>query len=333
MDRDASGTRTGLACIDVHCHHVPPALLDVVADGVDRLGYEPETRVIHFPSGPARPIPESLLRLPDTRSLGSSPVAMRIVSPWLDIIGEGLDAPAAAVWARVQNDLLADAVADQPKLAALAALPLASADDAAGELQRAVETHGFVGGVIPTQIDGRDLDQVGLDPLFEAAVALDLPLFVHPLKVMGAERMKRFFFWNVCGNPFETTVAAMSLFLGGTFERHPRLKVLLAHGGGTLPWLAGRLARASETGAGGIQRSIDAAEVLACYHYDSVLHDSAALRVLVGAWPDRLMIGSDDPFPMSVKDPLQLVEETGSATDATLHAVAADNARLLFRLK
>jgi aminocarboxymuconate-semialdehyde decarboxylase len=135
-----------------------------------------------------------------------------------------------------------------------------------------------------------------------------VPLFLHPYRVLGAERLARDFLSNVCGNPFETTVAALSLFFGGVFDRHPGLVVLLAHAGGSLPVLAGRAVHACRAGAA-TRRPVDAVEeILGCFYYDTVLHDPAALAYAVSRLgPDRMVLGTDYPFPMLVDDPAAMV--------------------------
>ena len=127
--------------------------------------------------------------------------------------------------------------------------------------------------------------------------------------------MAKDFLTNVCGNPFETTVTAFSLYLSGVFDRWPDLKVLLAHCGGTLPMLAGRAAQASR--AGKLERrSIETADdVLDCFHYDTVVHDPGVLAfALARLGPDRIHLGTDLPFPMVVDDPIGLIKTAITAT-------------------
>ena len=155
------------------------------------------------------------------------------------------------------NDAVAGDIDGQPGLRALAALPVTDGGLAADELRRCVDRLGFVGGAIPTQVGGKDLDVAGLEPLWEAAESLGVLLFIHPNRVMGGDRMKVHFLGNVCGNPFETTLAAMRLYFAGVFTNWPELRILLAHGGrhAALPGGPGRARVPSRTRASS-ERSI-----------------------------------------------------------------------------
>ncbi len=109
----------------------------------------------------------------------------------------------------------------------------------------------------------------------------------------------------MCGNPFETTLAALRLYFAGVFDRWPRLKVLLAHGGGALPYIAGRAAHASRHGPG-FRRSVDHPDtILECFYYDTLLHDPRSLTFMINSvGPERIAAGTDAPFPMSIDSPL-----------------------------
>jgi aminocarboxymuconate-semialdehyde decarboxylase len=243
-------------------------------------------------------------------------IDLQVVSPWLDVIGDDLAPAQGAAWCRLLNDTTAEDVGGRDALGAFAALPLGDGAAAAVELARAVEVLGFHGGAITSQVAGVDLDEASLDPLFEAAQSLDVPLFMHPFRVIGSGRLRPFFLANVCGNPFDTTVAAMRLFFSGTLERWPGVKIILAHAGGTLPFLAGRAAHAS-TSVPMIDKAIQApSELLDRFYYDTVLHDRLALGFVaqrVGV--DRMVVGTDAPFPMLIDPVIDHVRESLNAAD------------------
>ena len=122
--------------------------------------------------------------------------------------------------------------------------------------------------------------------------------------------MARFFLNNICGYPFETTLAALRLYFSGTFDRHPDLRLLLAHCGGTLPLLAGRAAHTVGNVASVPGEAATPSDILDCFYFDTVVHDPAALAFAVhrvGA--DRVVIGTDAPFPMSIDQPDQHLQE------------------------
>jgi len=228
--------------IDIHAHYVSPSLLKAAEREESLVVYDPGKGVFSFPSGATRPIPPALLDL-DARAkwIRERSIDIQVVSPWMDIAGDDLPDPEATAWCRLYNDTMAQDVSGSPMFEALGALPMSSGEAAAEELRRVVLQHRFLGGAIPTQIRGGvDLDTADLDPLFSTAQELGVPLLIHPYRVMARNRMDRDFLFNICGNPFETTLAAMRLFFWGVFDKWPSLKLVLAHTGGALSLLAGR---------------------------------------------------------------------------------------------
>ena len=237
-------------------------------------------------------------------------IDLQVLSPWMDVAGDDLPSRDARRWCRAMNDATAHDLDGRPRFRALAALPVTDGDLAAAELRRCVERLGFVGGAIPTQIGGKDLDAAGLETLWEAAESLGVLIFIHPHRVMGGDRMKVHFLGNVCGNPFETTLAAMRLYFSGVVTRWPGLRILLAHGGGTLPYLAGRAAHASRH-APGFDRAVDHPDsILQSFYYDTLLHDPRALAFMIeSVGPDRIAAGTDAPFAMSLHRPVGYIEQ------------------------
>lgn len=287
--------------IDLHAHYLSPSLFDLELKPVGVV-YDPSSGAFEFPSGFSRPVPGPLADL-DARAAWTraESIEVQVLSPWMDVIGDDLLPTDEAAWCRILNDTTAADIRGTQGFRAFAALPLNDGDSAARELARTVEELGFVGGAIPSQVNGADLDEAGLDSLFEAATSLEAPLFVHPFRVLEPQRLRQFFLNNVCGVPFDTTVAALRLFFSGTLDRWSGLKIVLAHCGGTLPLIAGRAAQASRS-VPHIDRVVEAPdEILDRYYYDTVLHDPAALgfaAARVGV--ERLVVGTDAPFPMQV---------------------------------
>ena len=299
--------------IDLHAHYLPPSILEAAAEGLLPVRFKRERRILEFPSGPSRPVPPPLTDLPSRLLwMAERDIDVQVLSPWMDVAGDDLSGPASRTWCRAMNDAVARDLDRQPALKALAALPVTDGVLAAGELRRCVEQLGFVGGALPTQIGGTDLDASGLDPLWEAAESLGVLLFIHPHRVIGGDRVKVHFLGNVCGNPFETTLAAMRLYFAGVFTRWPQLKILLAHGGGTLPYLAGRAVHASHH-APGFERAVEHPDtILQCFYYDTLLHDPRALAFMINSiGPARIAAGTDAPFPMSLDRPVGYIKDTG----------------------
>jgi aminocarboxymuconate-semialdehyde decarboxylase len=178
------------------------------------------------------------------------------------------------------------------------------------------------------------LDDRRFDPFFTAAAELDVPVILHPYYVGTRPNLADFYMTNLTGNPLETCIAASRLILSGFLDRHPRLKIVLVHAGGFMPFQIGRLDHGfrarPETKA-----AITAApsRYLRRFWYDTITHAATPLKFLidlVGA--DRVVFGTDLPFDMA---DVSFREYFAAARlDATtLDRVTGRNAAELFRLK
>jgi aminocarboxymuconate-semialdehyde decarboxylase len=130
-------------------------------------------------------------------------------------------------------------------------------------------------------------------------------VFVHPsTRGFALPVMERHYLWNTVGNPLETTITAADMIGAGVLDDHPGLRVLLAHGGGALAALRGRLAHEQTIHPPG--RDVLAA--LRRFHVDTVVHDAEVLRDVVDSFgADRVLLGSDYPFDMGVERPTEIV--------------------------
>ncbi len=215
----------------------------------------------------------------------------------------------------------------------LAALPLADPDAATSELVRAAHA-GFAGALVGTGAPGAMPGGERLEPLLAAASAHRMPLLMHPYRSMISRPpfdLAPFHLANVAGNPHETFVAAAHLIMSGALDRHPELRVILVHGGGTLPYQIGRLAHAHGCGPkpGRIERQ-SPAEYLDRLLFDSIVYEPEALGFLlarVGA--GGVLFGTDRPFDMSDTAAIQqLKERHPDVADAVL----GTNALSVFRI-
>jgi aminocarboxymuconate-semialdehyde decarboxylase len=151
-------------------------------------------------------------------------------------------------------------------------------------------------------------------------------VFVHP-STRGFAGPDEHYLWNTVGNPLETTVAAAHMVTAGVMERHPDLKVLLAHGGGAVTTLRGRLRHAAQHLAAAPDVDVDAS--LRRFYYDTITHDPAVLRALVEfAGHERVLAGSDHPFDMADPDPAETVRASGVSLTAAA-AILKGNAEVL----
>ncbi|HVW31592.1 MAG TPA: amidohydrolase family protein [Acidimicrobiia bacterium] len=229
-------------------------------------------------------------------------ITFQVLSPNPLTYFHHIEAEVAAAFCRRHNDELARVVAAHPhRLGGLAALALQDPGAAAAELRRSVTELGLLGAAFGTSV-GRSLDDPALDPLWAAAVELDVPLFLHPgLDCVDAPhpdpRLERFDLELVVGFAAEETLAVATLIYGGVLDRHPALDLCLSHGGGAVAFLFGRLRQATRVRAwaspelaapGGFEHR------LARLWFDCHVHDRRSLAFLiemVGA--ERLVIGTN----------------------------------------
>jgi aminocarboxymuconate-semialdehyde decarboxylase len=170
---------------------------------------------------------------------------------------------------------------------------------AARELERAVRELGLRGASIGPVVGDIPLDDPRCAPVLEAAQALDVPLLLHPYYVGPRPGLPEFYLTNLIGNPLETTIAVARLILSGTLDRLPRLRLVLVHAGGFLPYQVGRLDHGWEVrpeSKGCVERP---SSYLRRFVFDTITHEPAALGFLVGfVGADRVAYGTDLPFDM-----------------------------------
>jgi aminocarboxymuconate-semialdehyde decarboxylase len=218
-----------------------------------------------------------------------------------------------AACAIIQNDEIA-AVARRhsDRFLALATLPLQDPRRAADELTRAMRVLGLRGTQIGTNVNGRNLDDPALEPVWAAANELKAFVLVHPHgEILPGERLTSYYMRNFVGLPFETTMAGAALVFGGVIERYPDINFCLCHGGGFLPYQAGRFLHAFKVrGEPKARLRGSPQDSLALLHYDTIVHSPRALEFLLAAvGPDRVLMGSDYPFDMGEFDCVTRVEE------------------------
>jgi aminocarboxymuconate-semialdehyde decarboxylase len=226
-------------------------------------------------------------------------VDLVVLCPWVNLLGRE---------SARQNEGLAAMVG--PRVAALGTVDLERPDELV-ELMR----DGRLSGVeVAASVDGDYLGQDRFAAFWAAAEETGALVFVHPTtRGFGVDALNDYYLWNTAGNPLETTITAAHLVMAGVLERHPELRILLAHAGGAILALRGRLrhshtfqpearSRLAESPLDSIRR----------FHLDTVTHDSTLLRAaieFVGA--NRVLLGSDYPFDMGLERPAEPIRELG----------------------
>lgn len=325
--------------IDIHAHYYPGSFVDMI----EAQGCACGACVRRTPKGPVI----------DAGPLHAGPLAARFTDLDLriaDMDAQGVDVQALSLtqpmvyWAEPVlarrlsacfNDELVLAHERHPtRLLGLAMLPVHHAGEALAELERIADAPGICGVYLGTHIGDMDLADPALWPVYEAIEARRLPVFLHPLKVIGMEdRLKPYFLSNLLGNPFDTTLAAAKLIFGGVLDRFPALDFVLPHAGGALPFLIGRLSHGASVRPELAHLAASPASYLQRFHYDTIAHDEGALDYLirlVGA--DRVMLGSDYCFDMGVERPVDIVEASPVLSHEGINQILGGNAQRLLRL-
>ena len=292
--------------VDVHAHVLFPQVMGLCGAAGPEMGER--DGVPYFRSGEyvltavrftGSPFSDLGLRLAAMDRLG---IDHQLLSPNPLTYFYAQPVDAAAAFCAAQNDAMAAAVRAHPaRFSGLAQLPMQSPAHAVAELERAVRTLGLVGSYVGSDLAGRALSDPALDPVWTAHEALGVPVVVHPAPPdcerprdvqLGARR------WDldiVIGFAADETAAVAHLLFGGVLDRHPRLRVHVPHGGGTAPYLKGRMrtALARRPWAKGLlERPFD--DQWSQLGFDCLAGTDEAMRFVIDAeGADRVMLGTN----------------------------------------
>lgn len=333
----ASAGRAHSPVIDIHVHALPAALLGEIAGrevggwSADRVdgGWRVSVPGQATPRFVRASMADAARRADWAAARG---LTGQVVAPWLDAQPPGAMTPAAARdWARRLNAALAEQEQAHGN-GALATVAITGHE--AADLRQAVEREGMSGLILSTNPpDVGDLSDPALDGLWEAAAGLAVPIVLHPptdgpARALpdGAE------FGNAYCRLVDTTFAVAKLLLSGVLDRHPRLRLVVVHGGGFLPYQSMRLDGSHRADAlSGYRIARDRpSDYLGDLFFDTVALRPEAVRFLAQtAGEERVLLGSDYPFPLGDRDPAGTIRSAGLGAAATA-AVLGGNARQLF---
>lgn len=328
--------------IDVHTHIFPSGWDDFAA----RYGGDRWPRLVGDPTGACKLYigqtfnrnlgPTSFDPVRRIEDMDRTGIALQLLSPAPPTFCYWADALAAGEWCRMQNDAIAAIVARHPdRFLGAGGLPLQAPDLAITELERVATSLRFPAVEIGANVDGRDLDDASLAPVWDAAAALGVAVFVHPqAPVAGQPRTAKQNLTQVIGFPLETALAMTRIIFGGVLDRWPRLRWCFAHGGGAFAYVLPRL----DHGWNVMDEAHAAIPRPPSDYVRRVWVDSLTLspRVLGFALetfgPERVVVGSDYPFRLGTDDPLAGLEPL--ALDAGVRGrITRDNAREFLGLR
>lgn len=306
--------------VDCHAHFVPPSLLAAISENaahfpsVDLLTDDGEIAFAFGGQKPTCPVSKPLQDLEGRIGwLDEVGIDRQICGGWLDMFGYELPSNEGRAWSRLANEHLLDVSRQQPRIVPLATVPLQSGTAAADVLKDAIAS-GFAGAMIGTQPDGRGgvLDRPDLDAFWRCADDLGATIFIHPVFDSGDSRNDDYGMPNAVGRITDTLISVSRLIYAGHITRYRNVRFVIGTGGAALPYVLGRLKRNYS-----LDKSLgDPEAALASCYYDTIVHDPRTLRFLaeiVGA--DRLMLGSDKPFPIGDPTPLDTVAAAGFGAD------------------
>ncbi len=320
--------------VDFHTHFMPREAEAVVLAGCPRLVIESETCGQMYRG-------EKHYRTIDERTwdanrriadMDARQVALQVISPIPVCYAYGAAPADGLAYARLHNDNIAAVVRARPdRFAGLAGVPLQDPDAACAELERAMRDLGLRGVEIGTTAGGRELDDAALGPFWEHCAALGAIVFIHPESFPGFERFQMMQMVISTGYPSETGIAAARLLMTGIFTRWPALKIVLAHGGGTLPWLLPRLNRVWDMNESiRTQMPVRPSDAARAFHVDTLTFDAENLALVAKRFgTSQVVVGSDYPFAIMEDPPGAVVDAVTSFDDATRSALRSDNARRL----
>lgn len=315
--------------VDAHAHIIVPEITRGTESDEPwrpRVSWQGNQQVIEFGGRQIRSAVREFAhieRILETQS--SAGVDRVLLSPWVPLLRYDAEPEEGLRSSRIQNEALARlAQTYRERVSGLGTVPLQAPDLAARELEGVMKEPGLHGVEVAANVRGAYLGDDRFRPFWAAAEETGALVFIHPTtRGFDLPVFEDYYLWNTVGNPVETTVAAAHLIMAGVMEAHPRLKVLLAHGGGAILNLRGRLQHAHTFQPQARARlTEEPAQSLKRFYFDTVTHDLALLRALVDyAGCDHVLLGSDYPFDMGIAHPAEGVR--------ALALPAADEAKVL----
>ena len=323
--------------VDSHAHLTPQPLLDAIRKERARF---PNVRVIEeggsialaFNGGkPTRPVSKGLSDVAARLAwMDKRGIDRQVCGGWVDSFGYELQAAEGEAWSRLLNEAVIAATKAQPRLIPLATVPLQDGARAAAVLKAAMAEGcpGAMIGTLPRGI-GSVLDAADLDPFWAMADELGAVIHIHPSFDAGDTRVNDFGLANAVGRISDAIVAVARLLCSGHAGRYANAKIVAPMGAAGLPFVLGRLRRNAEITPG----VADPVEAIGRLYVDTILHDARVLQFVIAMLgTERLMMGSDSPFPIGDLEPTRIVAAAGLRPDQAA-AVNGGLARKVFGIK
>jgi aminocarboxymuconate-semialdehyde decarboxylase len=301
--------------IDAHAHLVPPALLQELQDrrtefpSVEMTPKDGSLTFSFAGKKPTRPVSPGLTNIAKRLAwMDENGIDRQVVAGWLDMFGNDMPAQEGAAWARTINAHMQHIEKDtDSRFSGLAVVP--TQDGAlAAEVLREAHAMGFSGTMIGTQPDngGGELDAAQMEPFWQAAHELGSIVAIHPVFDAGDARVRDFGMPNALGRITDSLIAITRIIYSGHIEKYANAKIVVGIGGAALPYVIGRL---RHNHALHPEDMADPVKAMSLMYYDTLVHDPAVLQLLVDTvGADRIMLGSDMPFPIGDPYPRKILD-------------------------
>jgi aminocarboxymuconate-semialdehyde decarboxylase len=328
--------------VDIHCHVHNPAADELVKPAFDPAS-EPMAK---FSNDATRQVNReqtqnvwSMLTAVETRlkDMDKMGIDIQAISPAPFQYFYSVEPELGRQAARLVNDNIAGIVAGHPdRFVGLGTVPLQNTELAVAELERAVKQLGLRGVEICTNVAGAELSEARFRPFFAKAEELDVVVFMHPGGFTHGQRLSDHYFSNVIGNPLDSTVAVSHLIFGGVLDAYPKLKLVVAHGGGFLPAYSGRMDHAHGARSD-CRREIPKKKptsYLKKLYFDTIVFTHHQLEYLVEQWgADHIVLGTDYPYDMGMYDPVAFVDGARKLSRDDRGKIAGGNAAKLLKIR
>jgi aminocarboxymuconate-semialdehyde decarboxylase len=328
--------------VDIHCHYLNAQVAEKVTP-LNPAQHEPmavysnaATRAANVNQGKERgaKLTDIAVRLKEMDKMG---VDIQAVSPAPHQTYYWTDPGMGQELSRQINERLAEIVSQHPdRFVALGTIPLQDVSLAVSELEHCVQKLGMRGVEINPSVRGMDLTdaKLNLEAFFAKAEALGSVIFMHPIGFTQGERLVDHYFSNIIGNPLETTVATSHLIFDGVMERHPKLKIVLPHGGGYLAHYWARMDHAYKARPdthGRMKRK--PSTYLERFYFDTITFDHGMLAHLIARFgADHVLLGTDYPYDMGMERPVEFIDGVKGLSKAEREAIQGGNAARLLKI-
>jgi aminocarboxymuconate-semialdehyde decarboxylase len=339
-DADGLARRPSAPTIDIHAHIVVPQAAAHAQPHIDvrrtPLAYFADDISKDINAQQEKDVREVMTtidrRLTDLDRMG---IDIQVVAPAPNQCYYSIDPNIAETAHRLANDGVAEYCAQRPdRFVGLGVVTLQEPELAVRELDYVMRTLKLKGVEILTNVDGQELSAAKFRPFFARAEELGAFIMMHPNGFTHGERLTRYYFNNVLGNPLDTTLALHNLIFSGALARFPELKLMAVHGGGYLPSYSGRIDH-----AWGARRDSHAdlplppTTYLRQVYFDTVVFTYHQLAYLIDVFgPDRIVMGTDYPFDMAEYNPIGHIAGVDGMDEVTLAQIAGGNATRILGL-